>query len=193
MYAVFASALALVVLAGCTAPRACAENPELTYVVPAPYSVPDDALRTSSGIRYSGPADPAELDTLVSEVESCLSAQPVPESGYRCFAGLPIDRAQLRFAIATDWHLNCDGTQQVLPIVAPGYDPNKTSTCSAAPSYWRAILEPDGTIASTPSLYAAKDPLVRLVTGVQSIWTIASLATCAAPSLWMDPLGKSTD
>lgn len=108
------------------------------------------------------------LDRVVAEVELCVGAEWTD----------PVVK------VASDWRPNCDATEQVLPVVAGVGDPNKADNfglpCTYA--YWRAILQSDASIVTTPSLRNFKDPLVRLLTGRQDVWSHADTAACAQPT-----------
>lgn len=118
------------------------------------------------------PATPdymAKVDRVTGEAFACL--------------GLP--RRPLVLKVPGDWFLNCDGTQQVLPGYAGECDPRKAGDCQkvcAGGAHWRAFLQRDASLVSAPSLYLLKDPLVRLLTGVQEIWGDPRLSACANPS-----------
>ena len=102
------------------------------------------------------------------------------------FACLGLPRRPLVVKVPADWFLNCDGTQQVLPGAAGECDPAKPGQCTAAacagPAHWRAYLQRDAAIVTTPSLYLLKDPLVRLLSGRQDIYADPKLAGCAMPT-----------
>lgn len=150
-------------------PLGCA-SPRLKGSVDAGYVLSASAVTTPGGTTYDGPPGGIlVVDRIVDEVSECLD----------------VDVSGLSVKIAADWIYNCDATQQMLPTLAGGGDPNKhfdADACSGASWHWRALYEPDGLIVSTPSMYDIKDPIVRLVTGNQAIWVDPHLATCAAPS-----------
>lgn len=95
---------------------------------------------------------------------------------------LPIHRSCITVKIPNDWLWNCDGTEQLLPALAP------QSLCNAkglskdpnCPCRWRAGIQDDFVIVATPDLYLIKDPLIRIATGCNNPW-IDELAKCAAP------------
>ncbi len=100
------------------------------------------------------------------------------------FACLNRPRQPITLKIPADWMLSCDQSQQVLPVAAGYCDPRKPENCKlpCAVAHWRAFVQPDASIVSAPSLYLYKDPLVRMLTGVQDIWSDAKLAPCATPT-----------
>lgn len=121
---------------------------------------------------------PAELiDRLVDETENCI--------------GRKINRASFKVKIADDWELNCDKTQQTLPIVVnstgcidKGQDPTITCPCK-----FRAGIKCPNIIVTTPSMYLFKDMLIRFVVSVSNPWIDDALSICAQPST--DPLENS--
>lgn len=129
-------------------------------------------LQTAGGVLV----DPSGYDLPSSYLETI---DRVTEEAFSCTG----KRADVTVKIPSDWLLNCDGTEQVLPIVAGWGDPRKPDNLKLdCPARWRAILQHDASIVSTPSLFVYKDPLVRLLSGVQNIWENSKLSGCAAPS-----------
>lgn len=138
---------------------------------------------------------PDLIDGLTDEVENCLieafGFPPViPEEVMRdsmCVGetfDLPIHRECLTVKIPDDWLLSCDGSQQLLPNIAPrelceakGLTPTPECPCR-----WRAGIQDNQTIVVTPSLYLYKDPLIRIVTGCNNPWGHPILSHCAKPS-----------
>lgn len=147
----------------------CSEH--LRGSVDADYHL-QDPLTTPAGNTIDGDAPTgAELDRIVAEVGACLGYSP----------------GTFRVVVARDWHLNCDGTQQVTPVVAGVGDPGKVDNfalpCPYA--YWRAFYQESGIVVTTPSLYAIKDPIVRLSQGgilPSDLYVDAHLASCTQPS-----------
>lgn len=157
---------ALLAIVGCAAPV-------LRGSVDAGYTL-TASVRTPGGTDL-GALDSATapvLDRIVAEASACI--------------GTPI--TGLRVKIAPDWLLNCDGTQQMLPTRALGSDPSKAfhgPACDTAEWHWRALYGPDGLIVSTPSLFDAKDPIIRIALGgmtPEELWANPRLAVCAEPS-----------
>lgn len=137
---------------------------------------------TAKGIMFdpSGmPIAPALIDRLTDEVEACLS--------------ISIIRTSFVVKVANDWIINCDGTQQLLPVlagsagcIAKGLTPSEQCPCR-----WRAGIECPNAIVTTPSFYLYKDALTRFVTGNMDPWASPELAVCASPST--TPLSDGTD
>lgn len=167
-----AAAALLAMVAGCSSRPTFFPVPSGILTVTAYVVTP--TLTTPEGVRVdpSGqelpPAYLAKVDRITDEAFACLGLAHKP----------------ITLKVASDWFLNCDKTQQVLPPVAGACDPNKDGDCQkpCAGAHWRAFVQRDGAIVSTPSLYLYKDPLVRLLTGVQSIWTDPKLEPCATPT-----------
>lgn len=157
--------LVAVLLAGCVAPSGLVGSVSAGYVL-------EDPIVTPGGVIFDGPsAAVPTVDRIIAEVAACLGR----------------DLGTLRIKIAGDWVLNCDATEQVLPVIAGVGDPRKPENFAlSCPARWRALYEPDGLIVSTPSMRNVKDPIMRLVTGEQDLWGNAKLAACAAPTT--DPL-----
>jgi len=172
------------------------------YVVKADY-------KTAGGTPYdpSGMSIATELiDRLTNEVNSCLTAAfptgNLPSdviSSAHCYQRtsflLPIDKTEFIVKVASDWVLNCDGTQQLLPTpvkagpsgcIAKGQTPDAQCPCR-----WRAGIQCLTVLIVTPSFYLYKDVLIRFVTGCQNPWGNTQLATCATPST--TPLSDRTD
>lgn len=149
------------ILAACTAPP-------LAGSVDAGYRL-ESPVTTPGGTVYDGPPGGIPvIDRIVAEVSQCIA--------------LPV---VVQVKVAPDWILNCDQTRQELPTYAAGNDPAKTDwfhgpDCSGAAWHWQSLYQPDSLVVTTPSFYDVGDPLVRLVTGRQDIWTNPHLATCAA-------------
>ncbi len=153
---------------------------------------------TAGGIGYdpSGlPIAPELIDRLTGEVEKCLASVEADAGVARAcmqYAGT-IDRKSFVVKIANDWVLSCDGSQQLLPVlagsagcIAKGLTPSEQCPCR-----WRAGIECPNQIITTPSFYLYKDALTRFVTGCADPWAYPSLATCVSPST--TPLSDGTD
>lgn len=152
-------------LFGC-ADRCYVRQADAHYAVTAPVTTP-------KGIVEQG-ADPVLLDRIVDEVEACLLRLP-PLAESKCWK-VPIDRRSFRVVVATDYNTDADG-EQTLPVYAGMGCKGQTGKC-----YWRALLQPDRVIVTTPNLKLFPDPLIRMVLGVQNIWDYPALAACAMPS-----------
>lgn len=180
---------------------ACEECPiKYPYVDQTDYIVEADEM-TESGIsvdRSGIDVSLAEIDRLVDEVEECLKKNfPGGKMDFENMAqggcwnkgfDLPISRECLTVKIAPDCTLNHDGTQELMGAVAPdsacdgkakeGEDgPNEQWPCK-----WRAGIQDYHTITTCPSLYLLKDPLIRIATGCNGVWSHPLLAECAAPT-----------
>ena len=150
---------------------------------------------TPKGIRFdpSGQDISGELiDELTDRVEACLIrtlpganlSQGVKTASV-CVgdhANLPIDRHSFVIKIANDWHLNCDKTQQLLPVhagdegcLAKGEHPTAQCGC-----YWRAGIRCPNVLIVTPNFYLYEDVLIRFVTDCQDPW-VTPLDACASP------------
>lgn len=149
-------------LAACSCPHV--RHVDGHYAITAPVVTP-------SGIVEQG-ADPLVVDRLTDEVEVCLRNVP-----FECGV-LPIDRDSFRVLVAADY-IQLDDGEQVLPINAGEAGCVAKGLTGPEPCRWRAILQPDNLIVTTPNMRLYKDPLVRWVTGCEKIWTFAALARCA--------------
>lgn len=138
--------------------------------------------------------DPATIDRLTDEVEACLAAEfgrparlpPEVRAAADCLGdtfALPIARECLVVKVPDDWEKSCDGDQQVLPAQAPAAlcQAKGLVPTAACPCRWRAGIQDDHVLVTTPSLYLFKDPLVRLATGCNNPWAHERLARCARP------------
>ncbi len=191
--------LCLVFLAGNTSCKNC---PEYGYQSQFNYSI-KTAFTTPSGIAVdpTGQAVSAELiDRLTDEVETCLAvafgATPVipvdaavaGQCLNRTF-DLPFRRNCLTIKVPDDWELSCDGEEQLLPLSRTTYRP-PDELCRAkgleptpnCPCRWRAGIQDNHTIVTTPNFYLYKDPLIRMFTGCNNLWAVPALAQCATPS-----------
>ena len=199
----------LLALAISLAAASCTNEPDPTYEVTPTLTSPKGVRIDPS----NNQVDPAAIDCIIDKVEACLIRKfgnpPVipadlAQSAYcaRTTFSLPIARDKLVLKIPNEipshlvgldwqpetrdglgWHLNCDGTQQLLTIaagdagcVAKGLTP--TNSC---PCRWRANMLDDHTIVATPSLYLFPDWLIRWSTGCQNPWGNPVFAECATP------------
>lgn len=162
-------------LAGCSLFTSSGVHPEHLWgynVDAPPYKV--ECVSTPKGVCFdpSGQAISAGLvDRLTDEVEACV--------------GKTIDRGSFRVKIANDWHLSCDGAQQVLPAAGAGdlgCEAKGLTPTAACPCLWRAYLQGDGVIVATPSMYLFKDALTRFVTGSRNPWADPKLVACVQPT-----------
>lgn len=142
------------------------------------------------------PVNLNKIDRVIDEVEACLRGFDtadgknyiVPQSdaaGCRTATfTLPICRGCLIVKVANDWHLSetmfAGSYQQLLPSFAGYGDCGK----DLAPGicFWRAGIQDNYTIVTTPSFYVFKDPLVRLTTGCDKPWSNAALTVCMTPT-----------
>lgn len=174
------SAVASLALAAC-APAPCEQRYGYYLVGDYPDYSFERTLVTPSGIEVSIQSEYYQgleagalgwlLERQVAEVEACLERR--------------IDRSAFRVVVPNDWHMSCDGTQQVLPFQAPdrtckGEDATATCAC-----HYRAIVQCDcggkPALVTTPNLALFKDVLVRLVTGSANPWVDPTLEPCLAP------------
>lgn len=196
----------VIILATCIA---CEECPVLYwYEDQTGYNVNAEEL-TKSGIsvdRSGVDVSLAEIDRLVDEVEECLAKKwpggkmsDEERWGARCHNrgfNLPISRECLTVKIAPDCTLNHDGTQELMPWLAPGscegkYDTDEEGPSEEWPCKWRAGIQDNHTIATGTSLYLLKDVLIRIATGCVGVREYPPLAECARPST--DPLSGLVD
>lgn len=142
---------------------------------------------------------PELIDRLTDEVEQCLAETfgnppvlpPAVVQDAQCrddTFSLPINRECFAVKIPNDWQISCDGTQQVLPISSTAYvapdelcEAKGLTVTPECPCRWRAGLQDNYIIVSTPSLYVYKDPLIRMVTGCNNPWGHPALSQCASP------------
>lgn len=132
------------------------------------------------------------IDTMTEEVLTCLeknfsngSLVKIKIAGFcKKDVFIPIvNKVCLVVKIPDDWHQSLmDPKQQVLANeascegcdVSKGCDPTK-------PCYWRAGLQDGHIVITTPNLYLYKDPLIKYITGCDSVWNVPELAECASP------------
>lgn len=168
---------------------------QFNYEVDFNQSTPQGIALDLSGQDVS----PELIDRLTDEVEKCLAETfgnppvlpPAVVQDAQCRDStfrLPIDRECFAVKIPNDWQISCDGTQQVLPISSTAYvapdelcEAKGLTVTPECPCRWRAGLQDDYIIVSTPSLYVYKDPLIRMVTGCNNPWGHPALARCASP------------
>lgn len=134
------------------------------------------------------------IDRLTSEVETCLSSFGNPphlnnkimidaDCQSETF-DLPIHTECLTVKVAKDWFLSdldfAGSKQQLLPYVAGYGDCGKNF--SYGPCYWRAGIQDNLTIVSTPSFYLYKEPILKIATGCKNPWNSPELAACMVPT-----------
>lgn len=196
----FLIVVAFAAFAGCTSgpcPELFPQLTQTTYDVNATFVTPKGIHYDPSGLPISGEL----IDRLTDEVESCLTAaypggditdtfqQP---DGIACSTGqshhftLPVQRCCLTVKVAADWHLSTDtfagSKQQLLHDVA-----SETGDCGKGEDgpgacYWRAGVQDETTIVTTPSFYVYKDPLVRIITGCAFPWSSPKMTVCMTPT-----------
>jgi hypothetical protein len=149
------------------------------------------------------PINPALIDRLTAEVETCLlkafpdttilstvgqrdAETEGPACGLSHKFTLPITRSCLTVKVAADWHMSesvWNGSKQQLlhDISSDAGDCGKSELGPGA-CYWRAGVQSHVVIVTTPSFYVFKDPLVRIVTGCAYPWSSARLSTCMTPT-----------
>lgn len=164
---------------------------------PTRYEV-DATTITKSGIHIdmSGLSLPLDdiIDRQTLEVEICLQEQfgnppvitPDPKCDSTTFP-LPIHRDWLVVKVAPDAVLSQDGSQEMLPALAPIEGCIEKGLCKVGEPcncHYRAGIQDDVVIVITPSGYLYKDPLIRMVTGCNNPW-VGKLAICARPSVPM--------
>jgi len=186
----------LLLISSCSGSDNC--QPNYFYQDQTTYEV-NPEFTTSQGIDIDTTGQNISLeliDQLTDEVEDCLIktfgfppiiTERIMQQGmclYETFE-LPINRECLTVKIPDDWILSCKGDQQVLPALAPAeycIEQEKGIPTSECPCRWRAGIQDNLTIVTTPSLYLYKDPLIRIVTGCNNPWGHPALAHCATPS-----------
>lgn len=180
---------ALVFLIGCLDSGICYQN---YYQSQFNYKIKADQV-TESGIKIDIDVedfDSDRIDQLVNETEACLqttfpdgilSDDVVHDAQCQNRSFNPvISRECFKVKVPDDWVFSCDGSTQLLPQVAPQRlcgdkgleaDPN-------CPCRWRAGIQDNTVIVTTPNLKLFKDPLVRIVTGCNNPWYSKPLADC---------------
>jgi len=189
--------LAIAVLAaGCrNAPASCPDRPLLPYQVGYDHDHYDirPTTRTADGIALDASGlriNPARVDRLFREVETCLSnAFGVPsriDDATFTSAGcvvrtfpLPLIRSCIVVKIAGDWRLSADGRYQTLAVEAIGVHECKGH---ADICYYRTMNQGPFELVTTPSMWLLKDWIVRVSTGCADPWGAPKLAACAAPT-----------
>lgn len=188
-------ALALA-LAGCVPPPVAGECVSYAYESQFTYEV-TPSFTTDGGIAVDPTGQPVDgdaIDRRTAEVEACLAAEfgspaRIPDdvrAAADCLDdsfALPLARACLVVKVPDDWGISCDGAQQVLPARAPGALclAKGLAPTEACPCRWRAGIQDEHVLVTTPDLHLFKDPLVRLATGCNNPWAHAKLARCAMP------------
>ena len=190
--------LCLAALASCGSSDECSS---FLYGSQFDYNIQPE-FTTPGGIKVdpTGQDISAELvDRLVNEVEQCLAEQfpggKIPAEvriAAQCQAesfDLPVHRC-FTVKIPDDWELACaNSAEQVLPRSHTIYVP-PDELCLAkgiiptpeCPCRWRAGLQDDDIIVTTPNFRVFKDPLIRMITGCNNPW-VEPLATCAHSSI----------
>ena len=133
-----------------------------------------------------------KIDRLTIEVEACLEEEfgnppLIPRDvmlAGDCISdsfALPFHRECFDVKVPNDWVISCDGTQQLLPALAPqqgcldkGFEADQNCPCR-----WRGGLQNSNTVVTTPSMIIYKDPLIRFGTGCNNPWNHARLSKCA--------------
>lgn len=168
---------------------------------------PVNATKTTpKGIRYddSGlPINPTLIDRLTDEVETCLT-KAYPDGWINTLAGqenhddgaacgrshrftLPVSRSCLTVKIAADWHKSSSefaGTfQQLLHDISSNAGPDcGKNEIGPGACYWRAGIQNNVVIVTTPSFFVYKQPLVEIITGCSFPWSSSKLSACMAPT-----------
>lgn len=185
---------ALYILINCKGP----DCPHYGYTSQFNYQVSYNAI-TPSGIKVDTSGQLIRLDTidvLTNEVETCLEKnfgspphipQEVRNASYCVVSdfNLPCDRDCFSVKVPDDWVMSCDGSQQLLPTEAPQElcDAKGLTANPDCPCRWRAGIQNNNIIVTTPSLYLYKDPLIRIITGCNNPWAHTRLAECAQPTV----------
>lgn len=177
---------------------------QTTYSVHATETTPKGIAVDPSGL----PISLALVDRLTDEVETCLMATfpdgnltPLVAQGENstCLHGtkilLPLPRSCMTVKVASDWHLSTDefagSYQQLLHDVAVGApaDCGKGET-GTGPCYWRAGIQNNTTIVTTPSFYVYKQYVMEIATGCLNSWNSPELSGCMTPTT--GPLSDGT-
>jgi hypothetical protein len=105
------------------------------------------------------------IDKVVNNLQQCL--------------GYIIDRSKFVILFPTNWTLNCNKSQQILPIIGIGNSSNNNnSNChekelcgNNVTCHYRAVVAQPNVIVTTPSMYLLKDALTRFITGSTHPWS----------------------
>ena len=143
-------------------------------------TTPNTATPKGIAVRTNGQdVDLLKIDALTDYVESCL--------------GIPVKRDCLSVVIPDDWYPACeDPTQQVFPCkvspqlcadkgfeidpdCVPGQLPDEKCPC---PCNCRATIQDENVIITAPNLKLYSAELIRMVTGVNNIWTNDETVKC---------------
>jgi hypothetical protein len=197
-------------LVGCAAPY-CKQlfpyNTQTSYSVSA-------TLTTPKGIHYdpSGlPIRAALIDRLTDEVEKCLT-ETYPDGNILSTVGqrdavrdgaacgpshhftLPVTRSCLTVKVASDSHLSTNefngSRQQLLHDVASEVGDCGKGETGPGFCYWRAGVQNNVVIVTTPSFYVYKQPLIEIITGCAFPWSSPALSACMRPTT--GPLSDGT-
>jgi hypothetical protein len=144
---------------------------------------PDAQTPEGIAVRTNGQeVDLEKIDALTDYVESCL--------------GIPVNRDCLKVVVPNDWFLSCNKQngefQQVFPCrinpqvcadkgliinpdCVPGQLPNEICPC---PCSCRATIQDENVVITAPNLYLYSAELIRMVTGVNNIWTNEETVIC---------------
>ena len=135
-----------------------------------------------------GELDRVRLDKIVEDVKDCVAAvlplTPQEQQEGECMGTpTPEIRSCLTVKDAPDWHWGCNNQEQLFgsaPIAsceAKGLTP--TADC---PCEFRAIIQDNCTVITTPNMKILAGQLTTLFTGCTNAWT-GRLLTCAKISL----------
>ena len=132
------------------------------------------------------------IDIMTEEVIDCLDNEfpngdltDIKDSGYcpnTLFDSCP-DKSCLHVKIPSDWEWSND--QQLLQDLAPddACVAKGLTADSDNPCKWRGGLQDGYAIITTPNLIIYKDPLIKFITGCDSVWYEPRLAKCAHPGV----------
>ena len=211
---VFGLAGVSVLLDGCVKPKQSTLSPYYNwdylareYNMVPPFETEFTVL-TPTGVRIDPSDNEIEMglvDVIIDRVERCMydkfnsgeDTLYIPEDIRRaayCTSARPtyqVDRFKVRIKIpfkVSGWHWSLCSGQQVLSWEAPvaacaskGVDASVECPCS-----WRAGVQDNGVIVSTPNLYLFPDWFVRVHFGCLNPWGHPAVAECAKPQTTLD-------
>lgn len=133
--------------------------------------------------------DLVKIDRLTREAIDCIDAvfytltraekkaALCPNTEYR-----KLSQSCVNLKIPNDWVWSCDRKEQLLKDVAPqeGCTAKGFDVDLGCPCRWRAGVQKNNIIISTPNLKLYKDPLVKIQTGCQNPWNSKTLTKCMA-------------
>jgi hypothetical protein len=133
--------------------------------------------------------DLSRLDKIVGDVRSCveslgqLTQNEVTQGNCLTYYPEPVIRPCLTVKTAPDWHWDCSGKEQVFGQAPDASCEAKGETPTAmCPCGFRAIIQDNCTIVTTPNMKILAGQLATLLTTCNDSW-VGRISKCADISL----------